>query len=272
MTPALQSLHLTTDGSVARLRFDHGKANEIGTRELEDLETLTAWLHEDPSICALISGSTRVSRSGTPIFVAGANVTERAGWEEARVKAHVRHQRQVLARLRQVPVLHVGVVAGVAFGWGTEFLLSCDYVLAVEGARFALPETGLGILPGAGGTSELQRRIGPAHALRLGLTGEAISAAEAVRIGLAQELHPTPEAAEARAAALASAAATRSPTANAAFKAALLAGQGLDYASRAELEALAYERCVDAGEAAIGRARFAAGAEGAPAWGPRRTP
>lgn len=270
MLPELTSLHLTTEGPVAWLRFDHGKANEIGTAELADIQRVTAWLSEDPSICALVSWSTRVSRSGTPIFVAGANVTERVGWSTEQVKAHVRHQRAVLAGLRMAPVLHVGVVSGVAFGWGTEYLLTCDYVLAVTGARFALPETGLGILPGAGGTSELQRRVGPAHALRLGLTGEAVDADEAVRIGLAQESHASTEAALDRARALAAAAATRSPTANAAFKTALLASQGLGYAARAELEAEAYEHCVDTGEAAIGRARFG-GKEALP-WGPRRAP
>ncbi|HMV67897.1 MAG TPA: enoyl-CoA hydratase/isomerase family protein, partial [Myxococcota bacterium] len=172
MTPDLQRLHLTVDGSTAWLRLDHGKANEMGSEELAELDRLVGWLHEAP-VAALVTHASRVTASGTHVFVAGANVRERVGWDDARVKAHVRYQRAVLGRLRSAPLLHVGVVAGVAFGWGAEYLLTCDYVIAVEGARFALPETGLGILPGAGGTSELQRRVGPAHALRLGLTGEA---------------------------------------------------------------------------------------------------
>lgn len=270
--PRLESLHLEIDpANTAWLTFNHGKANEIGSVELGDIERLTAWLRASPAIRTLISRSDRVSKSGTPIFVAGANVTERTGWTDDDIKRHVRRQRAALAALAAAPVLHVGIVAGVAFGWGTEYLLTCDYVLAIDGARFALPETGIGILPGAGGTSELQLRIGPAQALRLGMTGEAIDAAEAVRIGLAQERFAAAEPAEARARQLAAACATRSPTANATFKHALRGSQGLNPVERAEVEARAYERCVDSGEAAIGRARFS-GAPDAPGWGPRRLP
>lgn len=271
----IDTLHLEqeADGAVLVLRFDHGKANEIGSRQLVELERLAAHLEADGGTRALLTYSARVSEKGTPIFVSGADVTERVGWDDARIKEHVRWQRAVLARLRRAPVLHVVVVQGVAFGWGTEFLLTADYRLACPGARFALPETGLGILPGAGGTSELQAEIGPAQALRLGLTGEVIDAAEALSIGLVQEVLPDPAAALARARALARMAATRSPTANAAFKAALLSSIGAPGARRASLEARAYEVCVDAGEAARGRAGFAAARRGAPvAWGPRVSP
>jgi enoyl-CoA hydratase/carnithine racemase len=267
------------DGAIVIVSFDHGKANEMGTAQLDELDALVARLRGDgpdagaPGVGtarALITTSRKLTAKGTPIFVSGANVTERVGWDDARVKAHVRRQRATLEALRRAPVFHVTVVHGVAFGWGTEFTLTADYVIAAPGARFALPETGLGILPGAGGTTELQRRVGPAQALRLGMTGEPIGAEEAVRIGLAQELAPDLDAGLARAHELAARAATRSPTACAALKEALLASQGADPARRTALEAAAYERCVDAGEAAIGRAWFAAGGQGTPAWGPRR--
>src|SRR5690606_32519387 len=112
---------------------------------------------------------------------------ERQGWPEDEVKAHVRRQRKILASLREAPVLHIAVVNGVALGWGTEFLLTADYRIACDEASFGLPETGLGIIPGAGGTSELWAHVGVPHALRLGMTGERIDAAEALRIGLVQE-------------------------------------------------------------------------------------
>lgn len=264
-------LNATHDGAVWELRFDHGKANEIGTEQLDELDRLADALAADPTVRALVSTSTRQSRRGTPIFVAGANVTERLGWSDEQVKAHVRRQRKTLGRLRRAPVFHVAVVAGVAFGWGTEFLLTADYRIAASGARFALPETGLGILPGAGGTGELHAQIGMAHALRLGMTGEVIEPAEAARIGLVQEAFDDHAQAMDRARALAARAATRSPTANAAFKAAVLAAEGQDAEHRTESEAKAYERCVDLGEAAIGRANFAASRDGTPIpWGPKR--
>lgn len=267
------SLHVSTsnDGAVVHLELDHGKANEMGTPQLLELELLTAQLGADKKAAALVTTSRRRSRRGTPIFVAGADVTERVGWEQHQVRLHVRWQRRVLANLRAAPVFHVGVVAGVAFGWGTEFLLTCDYRIACDGARFALPETGLGILPGAGGSAELQAQIGAPHALRLGMTGEVIDGQEALRIGLVQEFEPDHDAAMERANALAIRASTRSPTANGAFKQALLSSQGLARASREELEALAYEHCVLTGEATIGREHFGAARKGDPIpWGPRR--
>lgn len=265
------TLHLSRsdDGRVVQLCFDHGKANEMGTAQLDELDALSDSLEQDGRVAALISFSRKRSSRGTPIFVAGANVTERVGWDDDRVKAHVARQRETLARVRRLPLLHVCVVDGVAFGWGAEWLLTSDYTIAGPDARFSLPETGLGILPGAGGTTELQARIGPAHALRLGMTGETIDAEEALRIGLVQERAATADAGFVRAAALAERAASRSPSGNGAFKAALLNSQGRPASERTALEAAAYAACVDGGDAAIGRAWFASGAVGVPAFPPR---
>ena len=103
------------------------------------------------------------------------------------------------------------------------------------------------------------------------MTGEQIDAEEALRIGLVDELVEDNEAAQARAVALAEMAARRSPTAVAAFKRGVLASLSMSEAERTALEACAYEHCVDAGEAAIGRANFKAIVAGEPvAWGPRR--
>lgn len=265
---ALNTLHLTLDGPTARLRLDHGKANEMGRAQIEDWESLCARL-EDGSVRTLITWSERVTAKGNPIFIAGANVTERMEWTLEEVKAHVKRQRAVLVRLRQLPVLHVGVVHGIALGWGTEFMIACDYRIGTPGAKFALPETGLGILPGAGGASELSSLIGPNQALRLGMTGESVDAAEAARIGLLDELAPDLAAGLCRAEALATKMATRSPTAAAAFKAAALAAIGLAPDARRSVEARAYEHCVDSGQAAIGRRNFAAITAGeTPEWGP----
>jgi enoyl-CoA hydratase/carnithine racemase len=165
----------------------------------------------------------------------------------------------------------IAVSHGATLGWGVEFLLTADYVLVTPGAALGLPETGLGILPGARGTAELAGRIGPAQAMRLGCTGETIDATEAVRIGLAQELVRDLAAAMARVEELAQLLARRSPTAVAAFKRGVLAAFGRDEAARLELERQAYEACVDSGDAALGRERFATILAGdAPAWARRR--
>lgn len=267
---AFSLLRVARQGATATLELHHGKANEIGSAVLAELELLARSLRDDPEVRTLISTSRRTTSRGTPIFVAGADVTERAGWTEARVLAHVAWQRDVLRALRDAPVFHVAVVGGVAFGWGTEFLLTADYRIAAPGASFALPETGLGIVPGACGTALLVEELGVAHTLRLGMTGEPVDPAEALRIGLVQEVAADLDAGLARAQALADRAATRSPTAVAAFKAAVRGGVGQSEAVRVEAEQAAYALCVGSGEAAIGRAHFDDVRAGrVPPWGPR---
>jgi len=271
-TPEFQSLHLRieADGRLVVVELNHGRVNEMGSVELGEWEQLTEWLHHT-DVQALITTSTKITKRGTPIFIAGANVTERADWSEAQVRAHVRRQRAALAALRQAPVFHIAVVNGLALGWGTEFLITADYRIAGPDARFALPETGIGILPGAGGTSELPQIIGINQALRLGMTGEQIDAREASRIGLVDELADDHAAGMSRAAQLGQMVARRSPTAVSAYKTALLAALGQDPADRQELEARAYELCLDSGDAAIGRENFKAITSGETiTWGPKK--
>ena len=272
---AIAPLHPRLDAArqLLILELDHGKANEMGTEQLAAFEALCALL-EDPAreqaITCLCTTSRRRSRSGKAIFIAGANVTERVGWDDDRVKAHVIRQRTLMQRLRRLPLFNVAVSSGVTLGWGTEYMLTADYSLATDEASFALPETGLGIIPGARGTAELASLVGPAQALRLGCVGESISADEALRIGLVQERVSDVDAGLARVEAMAEQLRRRSPLAVTAYKQALIDGLGRDEAQRIALEAAAYERCVDTGEAAIGRASFDAIRNGeTPSWGRR---
>ena len=253
------------------LDLEHGKANEMGTEQLAALDSLCNLLESDDKALCLATTSHRLSKKGKPIFIAGANVTERAGWGDADVKADVVRQRNLMRRLRRLPVFSIALSHGVTLGWGAEYLLTCDYAIATESASFGLPETGLGIIPGARGTAELSHRIGPAQALRLGCTGEIIDAAEALRIGLVQEVVPDLDAGMARIEAMAESLRRRSPTAVAAFKQALLDGLGQPEEVRIARESEAYELTVHTGEAAIGRASFAQIRAGeTPAWGRRR--
>ena len=255
LLPDVAPLHLSYDGGLAHLELDHGKANEMGRDCVAAFERLCVWLEEGSARVLLTTSRKRTSK-GTSIFISGANVTERRDWTEDEVKTHVRWQRATLARLRRAPVFHVAVVDGLALGWGTEFLLACDYRLAAPGARLGLPETGLGILPGAGGASELPSLVGLPQALRLGLTGELVDAAEAARIGLVDECAESADAALARARDLAAKVLRKSPTSVGAYKAAAQGSLGLPEEARRDLEARAYEHCVAGGDAAVGRANF----------------
>lgn len=253
------------------LYFHHGKANEVGSAVLKELEQLTIELEGSDAPCVLISLSMRRSKRGRDIFIAGANVTERVGWSDDAVRTHVRHQRDLLTRLRRAPVFHLCLINGLALGWGMEYLITADYKIAASTAAFALPETGLGILPGAGGTSELAQLIGPAQTLRLGMTGEQIDVHEALRIGLVQEHVDHMQLGMERALKLAQLVARKSPTALTAFKRGLLDALGQDASTRREIEAQAYEYCIQTGEAAIGRRDFHLVRQGeSPKWGPKQ--
>lgn len=247
------------------IALNHGRVNEMGTQELKAWESLTGLL-EQGTIRTLITTSYKKSKKGTPIFIAGANVTERKGWSDNDVRAHVRWQRNTLQNLRRVPIFHICVVPGIALGWGTEFLLTADYRITTPQGVFGLPETSLGIVPGAGGTSDLWQEIGIAHALRMGMTGERIDSKEACAIGLCQEELPSQQEAMDRALTLAKKIAQNSPTAVAAYKRALLASVGRGANLRQGLEAQAYEHCVHTGEASIGREHF--GSTEPTPWGP----
>ncbi len=253
------------------LELDHGKANEMGTEQLDALTRLCELIECEASPTCLCTTSRRVSKRGKPIFIAGANVTERSGWDDIRIKQHVLRQRDLMRRLRHLPIFTIATSHGATLGWGVEYLLTTDYSLATPEASFGLPETGLGILPGARGTAELAAVVGGPQALRLGCTGETIDAREALRIGLVAELVPDVDAGLMRARSIADALCRRSPTAVAAFKRALLDTQGQSPAQRLERERLAYDHCVDSGEAAIGRANFPLIRAGqTPPWGPRK--
>lgn len=268
---SLDALHPSFDPTIGLLTLDldHGKANEVGSAQLDAFTALCDQLEQSGPVRTLCTTSRRTSRRGTPLFIAGANVTERADWDDTRVRAHVRTQRSLMQRIRRLPVFHVVLSHGVTLGWGTEYLLTADYVLATPSASFGLPETGLGIIPGARGSAELAALIGPAHAMRMGCTGEQLDARAANDVGLVQELLEDLDAGLVRVHALATRVATRSPTAVAAFKRALLDAHGRPEADRLEIEALAYEHCVASGEAAIGRAAFAQIRAGErPDWGP----
>lgn len=271
---AIATLHPRHDEArqLLILELDHGKANEVGSEQLAAFDALCELIEttEQPITC-LCTTSRRVSGSGKPIFIAGANVTERVGWDDARVKAHVIRQRKLMQRLRRLPLFNIALSTGVTLGWGTEYMLTADYPVATQAASFALPETGLGIIPGARGTAELASLVGPAHALRLGCTGESIDANEALRIGLVAEIVDDLDAGLARVHAIAEQLRRRSPLAVAGYKRALLDGLGRSEPERIALEEAAYERCVDLGEAAIGRTSFADIRAGkTPAWGKHR--
>jgi enoyl-CoA hydratase len=128
--------------------------------------------------CVVLTGA------GERAFCAGGDLKERDGMTDAAWNTqHEIFERAFLALL-ELPLPVIAAVNGVAFGGGCEMALSCDFIYAARGARFALSETRLGLIPGVGGTQTLPRAAGERRAKELILTGEAFDAQQGYEWGV----------------------------------------------------------------------------------------
>ncbi len=146
-------------------------------------ETLSA-IHEDPEVRAM------VLRGEGPAFSTGGDVSE-FGQAPSPVAARwIRFRRDVWGRLKSLPIPTVAAVHGFTVGGGMEMALLCDVAIAADDARFCLPETGLGMVPGVAGTQTAPRRMKFGWALDLCITGRWIDAPTALFVGLVAKVVP----------------------------------------------------------------------------------
>jgi enoyl-CoA hydratase len=139
------------------------------------VETL-AELDDDEAIrCIVLGGSERA-------FAAGADIGQMA--EASAMEMYEARRIDRWDAIRRVRTPLVAAVSGFCLGGGCELALACDLIVASETAQFGQPETGLGIIPGAGGTQRLTRAVGKAKAMDVILSGRFLTAEEAERAGL----------------------------------------------------------------------------------------
>jgi enoyl-CoA hydratase len=129
-----------------------------------------------------------ITGAGTKAFCAGADIKELTGRPQVEQKRGAERGQAAFAKLDRLPMPSVAIVNGFAFGGGLELALACTFRLATRNARMGLPEIKLGLIPGYGGTQRLPRVVGPARALEIIMTGRAVDAEEAARIGLVNRL------------------------------------------------------------------------------------
>lgn len=161
-------------------------ANAFNTQMATDLMHLFEDLNLRPDDirCVILTGS------GEKAFCAGGDLKERDGMtDEAWSAQHLLYERMVRAIL-DCPIPIVAAVNGAAFGGGCEIAAAADFVYASANARFAMTETSLGIIPGAGGTQTLARAVGERRAKELILSARRFDADEALRWGLVNEVFP----------------------------------------------------------------------------------
>lgn len=179
-----ESLVLTErDGAVATLTINRpDKRNALSTAVRQAFLAAFQALQDDEQVRVIV-----VTGAGGQSFVAGADIAEfetRTPVEQYRVM----RAPSPLEALERSPKPVIAAINGYCLGGGLELAMACDFRIAAEHAMFGQPEINLGIIPGGGGTQRLPRLVGLGHALRMILSGEPIDAAEALRIGLVQEV------------------------------------------------------------------------------------
>ena len=162
--------------------------NALNAATLAELiQTLAAIAADAAARVLLVAGA------GDKAFVAGADISEMAELNAAQAQAFSEKGMQVMHALETLPVPVIALVQGYALGGGCELALACDWIIASERAVFGQPEVNLGIPPGFGGTQRLSRRIGAARALDLITTARQVKAAEALAVGLVNQVVPADE-------------------------------------------------------------------------------
>jgi crotonobetainyl-CoA hydratase len=248
-------------GSIVEVTLDRPKANAIDAATSRALYSAFRAFQEDPDArVAILTGA------GDRFFSAGWDLKAAAQGEAANAD----HGPGGFAGLTEYFDLDKPVVAavnGLAFGGGFELALACDLVVAAEGAVFALPETGLGIIADSGGVQRLPRRLPRAVAMELLLTGRRLEAREALSLGLVNRLALLGSLMDA-ARELAATIAEKAPLAIRAVKAAVNAGEGRSvaetYDAMREGKTPIYDAMRNSGDAREGPLAFAE--KRRPAW------
>lgn len=223
---------VSIQGSIGVITVDRPAArNALSSEVQHDLRSALNHAADDDAIaCIVLTGA------GAKAFVAGADVTQ--------LKAYTKHDglagrlQRLFDEIASYGKPTIAAVNGYALGGGCELALACDLRIASSRAKFGFPETGLSVIPGAGGTQRLSRLIGQGHALDLILTGRLITADEAHAIGLVSRVVP-PDELLAEAISVANTIAGKGPLATRLARIAVKSGADTDLATGLTIERLA---------------------------------
>ena len=179
-----ENILLEKKNSIAYVTVNRPKVlNALNGATIEELRNAFHELKHDASIRVVI-----LTGAGEKAFVAGADIGELAQRDPVSGKEFAHRGQNVFNLIENLGKPVIACVNGFALGGGCELALACTMRLASENAKFGQPEVKLGILPGYGGTQRLPRLVGKGLAMQMVLAGEMITAQEAHRIGLVNEV------------------------------------------------------------------------------------
>jgi len=221
------------DARVAVIRLNRPEArNALNMATRQALAERFAELGEDEVTRRIIL------TGGDKIFAAGADLRDMV--ERTPVEMFVRRSERLWKPIADCPKPVIAAVNGYALGGGCELAMHCDIIVAGEGASFGQPEVRVGIMPGAGGTQRLVRAIGKFRAMKILMTGEPVSARDALAMGLVSEVVADAEVFE-RALVIAQTIAKMPPLAVMQIKEAVLAGEDSSLEAGLMLERKAFQ-------------------------------
>jgi len=243
-------LYTVSDG-IATLTLNRPEVmNALNFDIVRALDERLEAMRFDPEIRVVV-----VTGAGEKAFCAGADLKERAGLSPEQVNAFLFLLRRVFEEIEQYTKPVIAAINGVAFGGGLEMALAADIRLAAESAVVGLTETRLAIIPGGGGTQRLPRLIGKGKAKELIFTGRRIAAAEALSIGLVNQVCP-PDQLQTEALNMAAEICQGGPIAVQQAKYAINTGLEGDLHSGLAIEANAYRICIPTEDRLEGLAAF----------------
>ncbi len=225
-------LLLTRDAAIATVTLNRPEVlHALDAVMFDELERAFHDLAADTNIRVIL-----LTASGDRAFAAGADIRALTHTDATSGRAASERGQHVFLQIERCGKPVIACINGVALGGGCELALACTFRIASDRAKLGLPELKLGLIPGYGGTQRLPRLIGRSAALRLILTGATVDAAEALRLGLVDEIVPAPELMT-RARALAESIAAMAPLAIAAVMQAVQRGQDLPIEDALKTEA-----------------------------------
>lgn len=184
-----QNIAFEERAPLAVITIDRPKVlNALNAATLSELSTAVEAAAADPEIRVIL-----LTGAGGKAFVAGADISELAGLDEAAGRAYAETGQKLFRRIETLGKPVIACINGFALGGGCELAMACTLRIASDQARLGQPEVKLGVIAGFGGTQRLPRLVGRGAALKLLLSGAIIPASEALRIGLVEAVSPADE-------------------------------------------------------------------------------
>ncbi|MGH9535046.1 MAG: enoyl-CoA hydratase/isomerase family protein [Terriglobales bacterium] len=185
----MENVRVEVQAPLARVTLDRpAKLNALNGQTIDELAQVFAQLRGDAAVRAVI-----LTGAGEKAFAAGADIAELARLEPIAGRDYGLRGQALLREIELFPKPVLAAINGYALGGGLELALACTFRLASETARLGQPEVKLGLIPGYGGSQRLPRLIGAGRALEMLLTGEPLTAAEALACGLVNHVYPAAE-------------------------------------------------------------------------------